>query len=182
MPDPYLTPVELAARYERLSAESDGKLALHVTRFEDIAERYIGVSYRERAGTHTGWVQRSILELPHRQVTVVTLADEEDVAVTFERLYVDRGAVEVHSCALLTATYTHGYEDPTELLLSACALYVARKVAVDNSGMSRDVLSQNFDGGTTRYATPDWNAGRPTGFLDVDADLNSMRSQRIHIF
>jgi hypothetical protein len=55
-------------------------------------------------------------------------------------------------------------------------------IVVERTATSRDTLSQSFEGGTTRYSTPDWNAGRPTGFLQIDADLNSERDHRPRIF
>ena len=36
------------------------------------------------------------------------------------------------------------------------------------------VSPEATDAGTTRYSTPDWNRGRPTGFLEVDRLLNSL--------
>lgn len=174
-----MTAAEVRAAIPRVAEESDGTLDGHVAVFEELAERYLGVAYQARTGTYTGTPDGWWLELPHFQVTAITsIVDDDAATYTHTQLDVARGRVKVTASVPLTVTYTHGYTAPTAILEAACAQYVSRKVAVTNSGTSRDVLSQNFDGGTTRYATPDWKAGRPTGFLDVDADLNAMRHNR----
>ena len=40
------------------------------------------------------------------------------------------------------------------------------------------VIGQSFEGTYTRFSTPDWNAGRPTGYLEVDRLLNSLPDYR----
>lgn len=71
------------------------------------------------------------------------------------------------------------YVTPPETILDACAEYVVSVVRNRSVGTSRDVIAQSFDGGVTRYSTPDWRAGRPTGYLEVDRLLNSMPDYRI---
>lgn len=71
------------------------------------------------------------------------------------------------------------YLSPPTLVMRACAEYVSAVLRADRSGTSRDVIAQSFDGGVTRYSTPNWGAGRPTGFLEVDRLLNSMPDYRL---
>lgn len=175
----YMTAAEVKAAIPRIADEADATIDGHVAVFEEVAERYLGVAYQARAATYTATPDGRWLELPHHEVTAVaSIVDDDGSAYTHTQLDTARGRVKVSASVPLTVSYTHGYTAPTALLEAACAQYVSRKVAVVNSGTSRDVLSQQFDGGTTRYATPNFNEGRPTGFLDVDADLNSMRHSR----
>lgn len=180
----YLTAAEVQALVPALVDTPDATLDRHIAKFEEVAERYLGVAYQARSGvTYTDTPRGLWLELPHEQVTAVaSIVDADGNAYTHTQLDTARGRVKVSAGVPLTVTYTHGFTAPTTLLEDACAQYVHRKVAVAASGTSRDVLSQQFDGGTTRYATPDWNAGRPTGFLDVDADLNSMKHNRVMVY
>lgn len=71
------------------------------------------------------------------------------------------------------------YASPPETILDACAEYVVSVLRGRSSGTSRDVIAQTFDGGMTRYSTPDWGAGRPTGYLEVDRLLNSLPDYRV---
>ena len=185
-PDPYLTAEEVRARRpRRLTSADDPDIVSLVARFEDIVERYLDQAFREREATHTGRVSGGWLELPHHLVTAVELVDsnDNDVTLAADALDSERGRVAVYAAGPLTATYTHGETDPPELLLANCALYCDRMVSIDNSGSSRDTLSKVFDGGISeRYSTPNFAEGRPTGFLQIDADLNAMRNRRRVIF
>ncbi len=71
------------------------------------------------------------------------------------------------------------YMEPPETILDACAEYVAAVSRSRSAGSTRDVIAQTFDGGLTRYSTPDWGAGRPTGYLEVDRLLNSLPDYRL---
>lgn len=71
------------------------------------------------------------------------------------------------------------YTTPPEVILRACAEYVLCVVTSQASGTSRDVIAQSMDGSWTRYSTPDWAAGRPTGWTEVDRLLNSMPDYRV---
>jgi len=50
------------------------------------------------------------------------------------------------------------------------------------AGVSRNTLSEATDAGTTRYSTPDWEGGRPTGWLEVDRLLNTLPDYRVSVF
>jgi hypothetical protein len=78
-----------------------------------------------------------------------------------------------------TVVYTHGATTVSDTLKRATALYVASVFKSEESGVSRDAISQNFDGVTTRYSTPDITAGRPTGWLEVDRLLNLLPDHRL---
>lgn len=180
-PDPYLTAEQVRARRpKRLKADQDPEIAQHVSRFEGIAELYIGQAFREREFTFTGTPVDGVLHLPYTEVTACTI---DGVAVAADDLDVAGGKVHTWACGPVTAAGTHGVTEPPEILLSACAFYVERMVTIDNSGSSRDTLSKVFEGGISeRYSTPNWAEGRPTGFLQVDADLNSLTNRRFVVF
>lgn len=182
-PAPLLTAAQVKARQPRLVNEQDAKIEQLVSVFDEIVTRYRGVAYRTRQTTYTGTPRDGWLELPNVEVSsVVSLVDDNDSAVTYTELDAERGRLKVSRTDPLTCTYQHGLSAPSELVAGACAEFVMRRIVADNSGTSRDVLSQNFDGGTTRYSTPDAAAGRPTGFLQIDADLNLERDRRPMVF
>lgn len=185
-PDPYLTAVQVRARRpRRLTAADDTEIVSLVARFEDIAERYLDQAFRAREDTYTGYARGGWLELPHHLVTTSALedADGNDITLAADALDSERGRVATWATGSLTAAYTHGATTPPEILLANCAIYCERMVAIDNSGSTRDTLSKVFDGGMSeRYSTPNFAEGRPTGFLQIDADLNAMRNRRPMVF
>lgn len=85
-------------------------------------------------------------------------------------------SVEISANATATGTdVTMNIGGPPAVLLRACREYVRSCALSDQSKVPRDVIAQSFgDGGYTRYSTPDWDAGRPTGYLEVDRLLNSL--------
>lgn len=180
-PDPYLTAQEVRDRRpKRLKSSDDAEIVRLVAKFEDIAERYIGQAFREREFTYTGTPVDGVLRLPYVEVTACTL---DGTAVAAADLDVAAGTVSTWGCSRVTAAGTHGVAAPPEILLGACAVYCERMIAVDNSGQTRDTLSRVFEGGISeRYSTPNWDEGRPTGFLQVDADLDSIRNRRPMVF
>lgn len=176
----YLTAAQVRDRQPRIEA-SDAEITRLVSEFERIAERYRGVAFTTREVTHRGMPRRGVLELPHVQIISVTsVTDSDGNVLVFDTDDLDkaRGCMFVNHTGWLTVAYTHGIATTPEGILSACAAYVMRRVANAASGTSRDVLSQNFDGGTTRYSTPNWDEGRPTGYLDIDAALNAEQDYR----
>ena len=154
-----------------------------VAEFTEIAERYLGVAYEPRTVTAEQVVRPNrLVKLAHTQVRSVTAATVDGVALDAGELtdiVVDlfTGTVASSRWAgsdVATFTYSHGFDAPTETLLRACTEYVRSVAFADRSGQSRDVIAQSMDGSFTRYSTPDWNRGRPTGFLEVDRMLNSL--------
>lgn len=89
-------------------------------------------------------------------------------------------AATISEAATATATgVTFTIGTPPAPVLRACREYVRSCALADQSSVPRDVISQSFgDGGYTRYSTPDWEAGRPTGYLEVDRLLNSLDDYR----
>lgn len=63
--------------------------------------------------------------------------------------------------------------DVPSYLISAATEYALCVLTARSSGASRNTLAESTETGTTRYSTPDWAAGRPTGFLEVDRLLNT---------
>ena len=66
----------------------------------------------------------------------------------------------------------HLGEVPSFLVDAACE-YAVCVLTSRASGASRNTLAEATETGTTRYSTPDWHAGRPTGYLEVDRLLNT---------
>ena len=177
----YLSAALVRERQPRLGDTSNAEIVRLVSEFERIAERYRGVAFTTREVTHRGMPRRGVLELPHVQIISVTsVTDSDGNVLVFDTDDLDaaRGCMFLAQSGWITVEYTHGIASTPEGILSACAAYVMRRVANNNSGTSRDVLSQNFDGGTTRYSTPNWDEGRPTGYLDIDAALNAEQDYR----
>jgi len=191
---PYVTPADVRALFPSLDADSfpDPLLADYEAEFEDIAERYRGVAFTTRTSTQTFPIepgaQLNDVTLEKPQVQSITSIQLDGADVTQYRLDAERGAVMglllygVWPGSVLTVVYQHGLTTTPPAIARAAKLYVRNAAKADASGTSRNVLSQaTADGGTTRYATPDWDAGRPTGWLDVDQLLNSVRDYRIGI-
>ena len=177
------TAAQIRATRPNVAGASDEAIESLIAEFEELAERYIGAAFIPRDATYIGYPVDGVLELPHLQVSAVTSCEDDDGnAVAYTTLHTARGALDVSTHVRLTVEYTHGFDAPTARLAGACDRWVERMVIVDRSGTSRDVLSQSFEGGTTRYSTPDWDAGRPTGFLVVDEALNAARSHLIRIY
>ena len=183
----YLTPAQVRARIPGLAnttTYTNDELTNLVGEFTDIAERYLQTAYETRTVTneqHTrpnDWVQ-----LRNRPVQAVSSFTVDGVSGTVADLTVEQMGGTIYDgpwtmSDVLLVTYTHGATTPPEALLRACAEYCRAVAFADRSGQSRDVIAQSFDGSFTRYSTPDWNRGRPTGFLEVDRLLNSLDNYR----
>lgn len=177
----YLTAAEARERrMALLSGVADAEIDRLVSEFEAQAERFVGVPMVPRASVVRVAVPSPVVSLavdgPVRSVTSVAV---DGVAVSGTHKF--SGSVVYPSVAVgpgvVTVSVQVGLDAPPEEVLHACAEYVGRVVAASGSGTSRDVLAQSFDGGTTRYSTPDWSAGRPTGFLEVDRLLVGVRAR-----
>lgn len=187
-PAPYFTGPQARSASAALAKRGkavDGQIVRFVAEFEPIAERRLGVAFRVRTATHEGTVRRGVLELPHVQVVeLVTLVNEDEAAVAATRVDKRRGriVVPVAHGTVLTATYTHGLTEPTPGVEGACLDYVERRIATEASGTPRDVLVQGGENVGTRYSTPNRAAGRETGFLQVDALLDSEQDYLLTVF
>ena len=191
-PAPILTAAEVRAatvRYMDLDAATypDADIEALVAEFEEVFTDYRGVAPTPREITEVVTVpsvsSKLVLSWP-----VVSAVDSITVnAVELDAdLYEFDGPTGVityqgafSSLYPASVVYTHGLAAVPAALSRACARYVASVLKSEESGTSRDVLSSNFDGGTTRYSTPDKAAGRPTGWLEVDRLLNSLTNYKV---
>jgi hypothetical protein len=181
---PYLTPTQVRSRIPALSNQTtytDLELTNLVSEFEDIAERYLQTAFVTRTATAEKIVRpNKWVQLANRPVISVSAFTVDGVAGTLSELTVENATGLIYGPAwygadVLTVTYTYGLATTPEPLLRACAEYCRSVAFADRSGQSRDVIAQSFDGSMTRYSTPDWTRGRPTGYLEVDRLLNSFR-------
>lgn len=180
----YLTPTEVrAANGSRLNDPStypDDVLAGHVEAFEALAERYRGVAYTRR--TRTELVAPSggplVLAWPmvHEVLEITDGGTDVDCGYTLDA---EAGVLygQFPRCHL-TVVYEHGFETTPAAVRRACALYVWHEATADATPDQGNMLSIATDVGVERRATPDWAAGRPTGWMDVDRILNALDDYR----
>lgn len=180
---PYLAPADLKGdpTLARLTTIDDDALAAYVAEFEALCEDFVGVALtpRDTSDTIAIFTGRTVA-LRHRPVRTITSVTVDTATVPAAgyvldanggRLLLSRAAL----CAEVIVTYSHGFASPPEAALRACRQYVRATALRDQQAVERDVIAQGFDGGGyTRYSTPD--AGdHPTGFLEVDRLLVSLR-------
>ena len=188
---PYLTVEDAKERIARmgasgaLSAYEDSDLEEMISEFEQVVEEYRGVAFTPRDVTEVVSVPRSTSRIRLRWpiVRAITSITIDGDVVEASRYRLTAGPGIVHYSAFrppypATIVYSHGFDAPTATLKRATALYVSLVVASERSGTGRDVLSQAFEGATTRYSTPNKAEGRPTGWLEVDRLLNSLPNYR----
>lgn len=183
MPIPYLTVDQIQERYPSSTGDVDvDGLVRLVAEFEDIAERYVGVAQTPRTRTVTDVVRDvDVWAAPDIKIRSVASVTVDGVALAGFTVDGRNGIVYLCGCVsgTLVATYDHGFDAPPEALLRACGEYVSSVCMSDASGTSRNIIGQSVDGSYIRYSTPDWNAGRPTGWLEVDRLLNSLMDDKI---
>ena len=107
--------------------------------------------------TPTGWTLRDELTGAGGYGTTVGI----DTGNTNLRVYSWNTPVAGQT-GTLSVTYSYGQATPPSIK-QACVQYVRAVALRELSDTSRDVIQQGFEGGSTRYSTPDWAAGRPTG-------------------
>lgn len=183
----YLTPTQIRSRVPQLANATtfpDAEMVRLVAEFEEIAERYRGVAFTPRDATQT-WTQPDwkvqLSNWPVRSITSVTYdtTTGDLTKVLFDKNTARVWGLDWTRSDSLTIAYSYGLDAPGSSLLRACAEYVRACMLADRSGNSRDVIAQSFDGATTRYSTPDWGRGRPTGYLEVDRLLNGLPDYRL---
>lgn len=167
-----------------------------VSEFEKIAEDYRGAAFETRTVTgeeHLVTRPRRTLGLGNVFVRTVTSLTVDGTSMTGggADYYIDKAPGIIRFVAGLTGTnqtvlvsYTHSISTTATAypqLIRACREYVRSCALSDRSGVPRDVIAQSLDGGYTRYSTPDKDAGRPTGWLEVDRLLNSIPDYRIGV-
>lgn len=167
--------------------------------FANMAERYRGTAYVTRTVTdepHELYGDTVVwLDWPNVQavtsITVTLYGSTQTIDVTSRQVdkvagRVDLGSifaspVAAHGAYSGTALvdYSHGLTTTPGGLVRACREFVRASALRDASNVGRDVVSQGFEGGgTTRYVTEDWAAGRPTPFSGVNMELNALRDYR----
>lgn len=186
---PYLTAAQVRTRQPLIDDDtkySDASIDLLVTAFEGIVEEYRGIAYVNRTAVETvrAGRQSGVLLLEHAPVVSLTSVMVDGTSANVSLLEFDKATGRVWDGTWsygdeVVVTYVHGLTAPPEVALRACAEFVRASIMSDKSGTSRDVIAQGYDGTITRYSTPNWHEGRPTGFLEVDALLNSLEDHRI---
>lgn len=187
-PEPYATAAEIIARVAPTVLEATNtQLAANVAEFEEICEDYLGRAFAIRTATHKVTLAGGPVILPRSDaiaVTAITYETGTAPAVNttliddgFSLILLPRGTAWPYGTRA-TFTYTYGTSTVPAVVKQAAIGYAVNVAKTDNSGQSRDVLTMAFDGGTTRYATPNRDEGRPTGWLDVDRRLNTIRGTR----
>jgi hypothetical protein len=190
------SPADIATRYPAIGIPGDA-IADLIAEFIEIAERYRGVTFgattatevfsnaTEVYGSVDQWPLRAdarpdvhTVQLARWPVQSVTSVTVDGDAVTPVRV-TDTGLVYLPRVGAETVVvYVHGIDVPAAAK-RACGEYVRAVALAERSGTSRDVIAQSFDGGMTRYSTPNWAQGRPTGFLEVDRLLESVPDYRV---
>ena len=185
----YLTASSAKSRDTRLADFTDGAVDAQIAAFKEIAESYRGVAFETTTATAVKVPGRSGCKLltPNVKLIALSAASLDGTALTSDEradvtIWADEGILERAagwSATQVSLTYTHGYASPPAAILDACTEYVLCVLRARASGVSRNTLSEATEAGTTRYSTPDWSAGRPTGWLEVDRLLNSLPDYRI---
>lgn len=184
---PYLTAPEVKARAPRLVEFADADIDQAVTSFARIAESFRGVAYTPRTETEEYLLvgcRRTDLMLVHRRIRSASVdVDGQDPAgwVLMKHAGVLYRSAGWPTGVEITVTYEHGYDEPPPVLLDATVEYLSAVLTAKTSGTSRDVIAQSYDGSWTRFSTPDWEAGRPTGWTEPDRLLRSLTDERVPV-
>lgn len=170
--------------------ESDGvstaDLMAKRDEFAGIIEQARGVSYVPQAATFSIDGGCDVM-VPHLACTGLVSVTENGIDVTSQCTILSYGALTrlapfvppaVEDRTNVTVVYTHGYDTPPPAAREACREYVRSAIVRARSGQ-RDVIAQTADGMTLRYSTPDWSAGRFTGFVEVDRLIASLPDERV---
>lgn len=171
-------------------AESDGvstaDLVAKRDEFAGIIEQARGVSYVPQAATFSVDGGCDVM-VPHLACTGLVSVTENGNDVTSQCTILPYGELTrltpflppaVEDRTNVTVVYTHGYDAPPAAAREACREYVRSAIVRSRSGQ-RDVIAQTAEGMTLRYSTPDWSAGRFTGFVEVDRLIGSLPDERV---
>lgn len=190
-PDPIIEADALrakAARYMVLpeSTYPDSDIDDLVSEFREVFTDYRGVAPTPTEETETITVRSCTSKLILRWPEVTDLTalsidgtDADMDLISFEKSGIVTYQGSFSAGGVVVAEYVHGLAEVPAILTRATVRYVCAVLKSEASGTGRDVLTQNVDGATTRYSTPDKNAGRPTGWLEVDRLLNSLTDYRV---
>mgnify|MGYP007100046968 FL=1 len=189
-PEPILTAAEVrekAARYMALpdTEYPDSDIDDLVSEFREVFIDYRGVAPTPTETTEVVTSRTSKLILRWPEVTTLTSVTVNGTELDADTLTLDSSTgIVTYSGSFspsypATVVYVHGLAVVPGILQRATVRYVCAVLKSEASGTGRDVLTQNIDGATTRYSTPDKAAGRPTGWLEVDRLLNSLTDYRV---
>lgn len=187
-PTAYVTAAVAKAAVEGLNDFTDTQVEACVSEFESIFERYRGFSAIPRTVSEEVGNRPlgSSLFLAWPLVTTLTSITCDSTAISIADVVLIKERGEIHNILTwpgppvhsVLVAYTHGLAAVPPMVERMTIEYVNRTLRAQDMGTGRDVLSEGFDGGATRYVTPDWNKGRPTGWLEVDRLLNSQPDRR----
>lgn len=174
---------------------SAARILAAITEFEDIADTYRGIAYVRRVSVDRVRVEQGCSKLSFdrvmvRQVRAIYNAAGTALPVTSWALN-GRGFVNIDSYLAgiaystlgagydVTVVWEHGQDTGVpETLRRATVQHVRSTLLNESSGLSRDVIATAEQGFVTRYSTPSWKDGRPTGFTEVDRLLNQIPDRR----
>jgi len=182
-----LTPAQVKTRVagsDALDGIPDEQIAALIAEFEGIAEEYLGAAFRQRTVTGEYITIGPKVALRHYLPTDITITATDPAATLTPTAspsgVIDWGTIAYGTSRPATVDYTHGFTEPPEVVLSACAQYVRAVTARQNGRQVENSISYTTaQGDNFRLSTPDFFAGRPTGFITVDRLLNSTISYRI---
>lgn len=177
----------LKHRYPKaLDRTDDSEIERLIDEFTEIAERYRGCTFEPTSTTVTlrgsGACQ---LVVPFSMVTSVDAITIDGVAqnvgdVTLWPEGVLEWSTTWPSGDAITVTVTHGYTTPPDVLVTACGEYVRSEAPFLRTNAPRNTISYTDDSGFSyRESTPDFGAGRPTGWIAVDRRLNQLPDMRV---
>lgn len=181
----YLTAAEVrerqAQRVGSVTKYPDAALEDLIAAFERLAERFRGVAYEVRE--HTLYVPEGhgptvVLPWPMvAEVDEILVYDDEVTGFTLDAAAGILHGLPTHGA--LQITYSHGMAETPPEVKRACALYVAREAQADTTATQDNAFAVIApDGSMERRSTPDWAAGRPTGWIDVDRILGALEDYR----
>lgn len=150
--------------------------------FEQLYARYRGAAPETWTATQTlaagTFSSTVVLDWPLVQSIDQILIDGDEWAGGYT---LDSAAGIVHGLPChghLTLGYTHGPDEASSAVKRLCALYAAKTAVADSKADSGNAYAVVVGDAVERRSTPDWAAGRPTGWIDVDGGLNQLPDYR----
>jgi len=157
-------------------------LAEIVAGLEHTAEDVVGVAFvpRHQIDRLTGDGSTSLL-LSKRSARTIIAVTIDDVAVTASSFEIDGRSITYSSgftsAAVVVVEYSHGLDVPPSDLRRE-VLRLARQEALGESApLGQNIISQQIDGISTQFGTPNPAVGRWTGDMAFDAVLTRLRSK-----
>jgi hypothetical protein len=160
----------------------DWLLMEHRDGMAEYVERYCRQSFVPQFVIESHWGKGgTCLPAFHSPVSAVRAATIDGEAVDVADIDIIAGTV-LHLDAGWTAgkpivvEVEHGDPFPPAKIVTAMVRAVRRDLLGRGAQAPSDMLWETVDGNTVRYSTPDYDAGRPTGVLELDAVLNGYRA------